>query len=246
MVSKIDRTDLLAYKQKKSLEYDKDKILISSLFDKTYNHNNLIIASWNETKNYFDNYNNVNLFPINNMGANLRSIFVFKIFNEKKFFWKNNYCDFRNCNICKLKYEKSFLELNNGFIIPLLDVNCKSLNCVYIIMCLKCNIFYIGETGNLKDRISHHISNIKNFKNFKRPFTEISSHFGCLDHNIEMFKWCVFKHNIFEKEFQSYNRKTLEQLLLRLFIKCGSFTINEKFFKNQTKSFIFSFNPSLM
>ena len=43
--------------------------------------------------------------------------------------------------------------------------NCNSLNLIYFIICIKGNIFYIGETSNIlcKRDISDHLDDIINF-----------------------------------------------------------------------------------
>ena len=58
-------------------------------------------------------------------------------------------------------------------------MNCQSKHVVYLITCTKCNLQYIGETGQqLKDRLIHHLSDIKTKK-----ASTISIHFNSPSHS---------------------------------------------------------------
>ena len=59
------------------------------------------------------------------------------------------------------------------------DMTCTTENLIYLIMCRKCGIQYVGETGRgLKDRLNNHKSNIKT-----KEKTPISIHFNSENHS---------------------------------------------------------------
>ena len=89
-----------------------------------------------------------------------------------------------------LLLEFSLPLLNNG--------DCNSKNLIYIILCLKCNIFYVGETNRtLKERFYDHLRKIKKFVPFKaKYYTEVSFHFNLKYHHIDDIKLCIFKTNL--------------------------------------------------
>ena len=70
-------------------------------------------------------------------------------------------CKRRHCNTCKfvtthIKGLKGYFNVTETF-------TCISTNIVYDIICRRCNIVYVGETGyQLVDRINEHMCSIKN------------------------------------------------------------------------------------
>lgn len=67
----------------------------------------------------------------------------------------------------------------------------KTQNCVYLIWCSKCQLKYVGETGNtITTRMTQHRYNIKNKKQTDTPLVQ---HF--LLHGWEAFKCTGIKHN---------------------------------------------------
>ena len=57
--------------------------------------------------------------------------------------------------------------------------SCSAKHFVFIISCLKCNCFYIGQSERtVKIRLKEHLSNIDNFKAFTKNVTAISNHFN--------------------------------------------------------------------
>jgi hypothetical protein len=75
------------------------------------------------------------------------------------------------------------------------NASCTSTNLIYIIICLKCNLFYIGETSEtLEKRISQHLNHKKKFKPFEKYHEkEVARHFRTKGHNLRHFKICVFR-----------------------------------------------------
>jgi hypothetical protein len=80
------------------------------------------------------------------MNLNLSALFIHNFnFNKiyKNFFKK---CCDNNCSTCLYFNEDYFIKLNDNYILPILDNSCcTSFYCIYIIKCLFCNMFYIGQ-----------------------------------------------------------------------------------------------------
>ncbi len=94
-------------------------------------------------------------------------------------------CNLNDCHVCHLILNISYLYLNK-FILPIANhCTCNSKQVVYIIKCIKCNCFYIGETeGIASKRISQHINSILKFDYketlvFSKPVAE---HFRLENH----------------------------------------------------------------
>jgi hypothetical protein len=66
------------------------------------------------------------------------------------------------------------ITFKNGLILPINGhFDCKTTNCVYIIICLYCNMVYIGETKKtINDRVYQHLQT-----------TVIGHHFNKKNHN---------------------------------------------------------------
>ena len=95
-------------------------------------------------------------------------------------------CNKRNCDTCKIIETRSNFKstVHNKFFSLTENLNCGSDNIIYLITCTKCNIQYVGETGNpLRVRMNAHRYCIKSNKN-----TPIGIHFNSKNHNISNFK----------------------------------------------------------
>ena len=74
-------------------------------------------------------------------------------------------CKRRRCNTCKFVTNCSAIHINGpkGSFNVTEPFTCISKNIVYGIICMRCNMIYIGETGRrLADRITEHIRSIQN------------------------------------------------------------------------------------
>jgi hypothetical protein len=94
-------------------------------------------------------------------------------------------CGSKRCLTCPvILSESSFLSTTyNKYFLIKTDCNCNSKNLVYLITCKKCNIQYVGETGDtLRNRVNNHRSTIKLHKN-----TAIALHFNTPNHSYENF-----------------------------------------------------------
>jgi hypothetical protein len=70
-------------------------------------------------------------------------------------------------------------------------LTCAAKNAIYIIVCLKCQLKYVGETSRtVKERIGQHLSTIR-----LKYDTPISEHFNQIGHSIEDFRFFALISN---------------------------------------------------
>ena len=91
------------------------------------------------------------------------------------------------------------------------NATCTSTDLIYIIICKKCKLYYIGETGqSLNIRISQHLNHIINFKPvYKYTDKEVAKHFRRSAHKLSDFKVCVFKTGLDNIKFRKYQELDL-------------------------------------
>jgi hypothetical protein len=79
-------------------------------------------------------------------------------------------------------------------------------NLIYIIICIKCNLFYVGETSDtLKTRISQHLNHILKFKPYEKYHDkEVARHFRRDKHKLSDFKVCVFRTDLSDTKLRKY------------------------------------------
>ena len=214
IISDTERNTLIPYKEKNNIfKNDKKNIL----FFKKFNYNftdckKIIFNSFYKTFNNYEYMKNVNLLFINNVNNNLNNIFIHNIRNETRFKFSTSKCLETKCISCKFIHNKSFISIKNAKI-PLLNfADCNTTHIVYIILCLKCNIFYIGETKfSLRKRFSQHLNNIRNFIPFTRYCNKVvATHFRRNNHKASEIKICVFKSNLID----DLTRKSVERDLI--------------------------------
>lgn len=84
------------------------------------------------------------------------------------------------------------------------NISFKTINCIYMIFCGKCNKKYVGETKNeILLRIQQHKTNIRNRKKLDTPLVK---HF--LEHGIDKLKWTGLESN---KNWTDWERKKRER-----------------------------------
>jgi hypothetical protein len=95
-----------------------------------------------------------------------------------------------------------------------------------VIICKKCNLFYIGESGrSAKVRLSEHLNNIDNYIKFGSHLTEVSSHFG--QHNHDKNKDISF--SILRKDVSdTFKRKSIEADLINVFKSFNIGILNDR------------------
>ena len=90
----------------------------------------------------------------NNLGCNL--IQKFQFYQQIKYFFKK--CIDINCVICFFSSNFYYLKQNNLYLYCKSDNTCNSVGIIYIIYCLKCQMFYIGESSRtVMIRITEHL-----------------------------------------------------------------------------------------
>lgn len=121
-----------------------------------------------------------------------------KVFNSKK--CCNNKCKACNYIIQDSKFRSSntLKKFNLKF-----NFNCKSTSLIYLITCKKCTLQYVGQTTRrLADRITDHISSIKNNKN-----NPIGIHFNSNNHKLDDFSIIPIDYTV--------NKNTLDNLEIK-------------------------------
>jgi len=234
-VFKLDRSSLLPYKAKN--DSFKDFFLIIMPFNRSNISLDRIIY------NSFSNFNNVYKLKnvhfkiVHSVNNNLRQIFVHnsKLSQIKCFFNCSN-CSLESCRCCKFIENKNYLFFTENFSLPILsNSNCKSKNCVYIINCIYCNSFYIGETvQTMEKRLDGHISNIRCFIPYLKETSEVALHFNKKGHNfLNHLKVSIFISGITNDEF----RLDIESELIHLFLTLGCKVINAKILRHIERFF---------
>jgi hypothetical protein len=216
MVFKLNRLDLLSYKTKEKLDFN--KIFYKSTFDKNIANFNYIFK--NSFENVFndDTIYKPKYFLINKMQNNLGSLlihnFKFPICPINRY----TRCLDLDCNTCLYANTDFYIDLGKNYPFPItVNSNCESINCVYLILCKFCNSFYIGQTKNLNKRIYQHIYSIKNFSAFsEKHFSSTAVHFNLLNHNFNRdFCFFILRNNIDNLD----SRLIIESFYINLFKK---------------------------
>ena len=242
IVANMNRNKLIPYKiNKQNIELDKN-ILFITPFDKAIpKFNNKIISSFN---NSINSNNTLNIKPVNSIQTNLCS---FLVHNRKIDLMRRNSrfctkpCNMTNCKTCKFVDRQYYLKLGKNFIFPLRNnCSCLSTSVVYIIICKKCRIFYIGESSKSANiRINQHLNNIKRFSNNLNTSlvnfdscSPVAIHFSENYHDLAKdFSFLIFNDELHDDKI----RKSIESDLINLFLSLGEKLIN-KFIPNINKT----------
>lgn len=220
MVSQLNRSDLLIYKEKKKINFD--HFIFRYPFDRNIvNFKTIFKESWKTT--FSDEYS---YFLVNKMQNNILSLLVheFKFPNTYKNFYRK--CNKLDCSTCKFADKNYYINCSADFRFPILDnSNCNSLNLIYIIHCKLCNSFYIGQTVNIMKRIYNHLYDIKKFYPYcYKHNTSISIHFNLDGHNyLRDFRFFIIKKNLEDLN----NRLQMEAFLINLFKRLDLKVIND-------------------
>jgi len=158
---------------------------------------------------------------------NLNTIFNNENFSlNKKILCKTTKCSLTDCVTCKFIYEKNYLRINNFFLPILNNCNCDSTNLVYIILCIKCNVFYIGQTSRkFSTRFREHIKNICTVKKQINTNSELCLHFNKTKHDLYTdLRFFIFKDSLADL----HHRLSVETDLIHIFIALNLTVLNEK------------------
>ncbi len=217
-IGKVDRNGLIDYKDKsKNIEkYSFNNLKFIINFDINYislknDFNNII----SETKYDYIWLKDYKFTVLNSMFSNFNNIFINKsnMFNMKHY--KTSKCNNPNCVTCKFTYEKNFLRINDFHLPMLSNCNCDSTDLVYIILCIKCKVYYIGQTSRkFSARFREHVNNICKFKKLIIANSELSIHFNKCKHNLYTdLRYLLFKDKIHELNL----RLSIETDLIHIF-----------------------------
>lgn len=228
-IGKINRTDLLPYKEK---DDKKNNMKLFIEYESAQSKlNNCIYKTYDKVSKNFPFLEKKELMIVNNIKFNIGSLFInnFKYKENIKYHFKK--CDKINCKICKFSQPFHYFNCNNLTIPFRSNSNCESIGFIYIIYCLKCKHFYIGESGRkVKDRLDEHLKNIINFKKDLNnslinldKCSETAIHFNLSGHDIKKdFRFCIFENNVNNKEI----RRSIETDLMHLFKNTNNIIIN--------------------
>ena len=224
-IMKMDRLSLLPYKNKRSIESDKNlKVFIN--FESHFTFiNNLIYRELNILRNDCVFLTSYKFLFINRMNRNLSDLFVHSLKHEKQNHFSYKNCNSVSCEICKLTLNNLFyLKLNEQIRLPILsDSNCTSVGCIYIIKCKLCCSFYIGETAReIRIRIKEHLLNISKLNkdlrksiSFVNSNSEVAHHFNLKNNFIDKhFSFTVFMSNVIDNE----RRKSIETDIINILL----------------------------
>jgi len=223
MVLRLDRNDLIKYKSKRKIDFDKN-FIIKNEFDKNIlNFKEILNKAFYNFKLNNEIFQDYNLTIINTVQKNFQSLFVHKFHFPG--YTKKNYirCENKSCKTCLYSNFKSFLYLKEDFMLPLFtNSSCDSKNLIYILFCNYCNFFYIGQTMDIKERIYKHLYDIRTFVPFTSRSTSVSIHFNLKNHCINNFSFYIFRKDIEDLEVRLFN----ESFLINLCKKLGVNLIN--------------------
>ena len=236
-IGNLDRNSLLPYKENKNTFFSSE--LKNILFFDTFNFNlNIRKIVYSRFKEAFNNYNYKlnyiykNKCNINNAFVHNKKINIFTKHRTKK-------CLENNCKVCKYIYANYYFKLDKYSNVKFKLMNnatCNSRNIIYIIICSRCSLFYVGESSkSLKERTSQHINHILNFIPYKKyENKEVARHFRSNKHKITDFKICVFKTDIENDEI----RKNMEQDLINR-LNTNKIRCINKITSKKSKKFVF-------
>ena len=210
-IGNVDRNSLLPYKDKSNNDFilsENKSVLYFHYFNFNLNVKSIIYNAFKSV------ISKINLIYINRINVNLNNALVHN-FKLKKFnSYKTKKCNMKNCKICKFIYASSYIKLDkfSNLKIKLMNnASCTSTDLIYIIICKKCKLFYIGETSQtLKARTSQHLNHIINFKPYlKYEDKEVAKHFRRTSHKLSDFKVCVFKTGLENIKIRKYQELDL-------------------------------------
>ena len=181
------------------------------------------------TKLAIKNYEWLNDFKfsyLNSTNDNLNTLFTVKNKLNSNLTFNTNKCLNKTCITCQFKYSHNHIRINS-FLLPVFSNSCCiSKKLVYVSICIKCNILYVGQTGkSFSDRFKQHIYNIYNFIPITKNNTEVSLHFNKKKHNVlNDLKFLIFKDNIDNLE----KRLSFETDLIHILINLNCKLMNAK------------------
>ena len=132
--------------------------------------------------------------------------------NKPKEDYKVSKCNEPRCGLCKYISEGPSANFKGKVFKVNDDMSCKSKNVIYVIQCRGCNEQYIGETVNLRNRITLHNQHIRHAELRKIP---VSGHIAdCSDQDPKYFVFPFYQM----KTESIMKRKEKEKYFIRTFL----------------------------
>ena len=186
-VDKNNRTNLLQYRKKKN---SSDRVPLVLTFNAGLPNIHTILKKHQKTLYKSQRMKTVfKKTPIVSFkrDTNLQDILIHKKHN-RLFFGQTNKCEpcGKDCAICPYVLDTSEIKNNEGEKFKIRNhINCKSVNVVYALFCVKCNKYiYVGETGD-----TLYQRHILNFSLIRRHQDDpVAKHFYTDDHTKEDFR----------------------------------------------------------
>ncbi|RNA03545.1 hypothetical protein BpHYR1_048411, partial [Brachionus plicatilis] len=99
-------------------------------------------------------------------------------------------------------------ELLKQFFLPIESKSsCNSTDCVYIILCIKCKIYYIGQTNCFKRRFNEHLNGIQKYTPYENHKSNVSIHFNLNDYiNVDLEERLKNETDLNESEMDEYKK----------------------------------------
>ena len=122
---------------------------------------------------------------------------------------KSQPCHSDKCQKCPFILETNFVRFNAVNFEIRQPLDCDSTGIIYIIHCLKCDMIYVGETGNkARTRFNQHLSDIRLNKN-----TPVAEHFNSCRHDVNTDLKFIIIQQISSQKYRKYR----ESILIKLF-----------------------------
>ena len=115
------------------------------------------------SEKYKQLFKDVKLIKSERQPKNLGRLLQSSFFSPQTPKWGVNRCNQKNCGTCLYLMEQDcvyFAGANLDFKIKT-EFTCESRNLIYAIFCSGCNLYYIGSTGNLRQRVTGHKKDLR-------------------------------------------------------------------------------------
>ena len=116
------------------------------------------------SEKYKNLFKDVRLIKSERQPKNLGRLLQSSYFSTTLPKWGVSKCNQKKCGTCAYIMEKDniyFIQAQINFKIKF-EFNCESRNLIYVIFCSGCDKYYIGSTGNLRQRVTGHKGDLKN------------------------------------------------------------------------------------
>jgi len=227
-IGDINRNLILPYKNKENLNlkfFNQLKFIL-------YYDFNYISLKRDLYKDFQTLINKYNLFDkhklrvINKMLPNLKLILINN--NNVNFFSSNfstNECKKENCKHCSFVLNTNCIKYKNFYWPLICTSDCQGLFIIYILKCIKCNVFYIGQAKSLTKRLNNHKKDIESFIPYINITSEVGLHFNLKGHDYKRdLKFCIFRDKIPLLE----DRLSIEKDVINIFKLNGVPLLNKK------------------